>query len=352
MCLLDGWAINIIRTNYPTTIWYLPESYSLSVSYPPELLLGLVLYSPQNLTTCIRSRIREKYIRVGYMMTPYPTVSVPFSFYWWLCLPPSGQSLLRLLPGDGLGRVVTSRDCVSGGGMASDESWLRLPPGIRLEQVVTSRDCVSRPGLASVESWLCLPPSDESRLCLSARGASPTRGWPRASRDETPARGWPRTSRDCVSRPGLASVESWLCLPPSGESRLRLSARGASPTWGWTRASRDESPARGWPRTSRDCVSRPQASQDCVFLSRCISHPGLASGESWLRLPPGVSLGRVMTVSPTLRRVKMRLFARGASLARDCLRWVVTASPALERVVTASPIRGWPWKGIRLTPIS
>jgi hypothetical protein len=112
----------------------------------------------------------------------------------------------------------------------------------------------------------------------------------------------------------LASVESWLCLPPglvSGESWLRLllevgigrimtisppiiglgrvvtgsPARG----WHWVRLLPRGSlggfvtvcPGRSWPRTSRDCVSRL----------------ALASGESWLDLPPEVGLGQVVTAS-------------------------------------------------------
>jgi hypothetical protein len=42
--LLDGWTINIIGTNYPTIIRYLPEQYPLFVSYPPGLLPGPILY--------------------------------------------------------------------------------------------------------------------------------------------------------------------------------------------------------------------------------------------------------------------------------------------------------------------
>jgi hypothetical protein len=79
MHLLDGWTINIIGTNYTTTIQYLPEEYLLSVSYPPRLLPGLVLYPSWILTIRIWSRIQEKYIRVGYRITLYSAVSVPFS---------------------------------------------------------------------------------------------------------------------------------------------------------------------------------------------------------------------------------------------------------------------------------
>jgi hypothetical protein len=79
-------------------------------------------------------------------------------------------------------------------------------------------------------------------------------------------RGWPRASRDCVSRPWVASGESWLHLPP-----------GVGFGWAVT-----VSPARGWPWARCDCISRPR----------------LASGEWWLRLPPEVGLGRVVTTSP------------------------------------------------------
>jgi hypothetical protein len=56
----------------------LPDNYPVPtrvVSVP-----GLVLYPSQILTTRIWSLIREKYIRVGYKITLYPTVSVPFLF--------------------------------------------------------------------------------------------------------------------------------------------------------------------------------------------------------------------------------------------------------------------------------
>jgi hypothetical protein len=44
-----------------------------------RLLPGPILYPSRILTTRIRSRIREKYIRVGYVMTLYPAVFVSFS---------------------------------------------------------------------------------------------------------------------------------------------------------------------------------------------------------------------------------------------------------------------------------
>jgi hypothetical protein len=70
---------------------------------------------------------------------------------------------------------------------------------------------------------------------------------------------------------------------------------------------------QGWPQMSCDCVSRPR----------------LASGESWLHLPPGVGLGRVVTASP----------ARGWPWERhDCVSRPGVSCPGLaQAIVTASP---------------
>jgi hypothetical protein len=102
--------------------------------------------------------------------------------------------------------------------LALGESWLCIPPGVGLERVMTasptrgwpreSHDCISRLGLASGKLfWLLLPPevaSDESWLLLP-----PGVGLGRVM-TTSPAWGWPRSSRDCISRPRLASSESWL----------------------------------------------------------------------------------------------------------------------------------------------
>jgi hypothetical protein len=146
------------------------------------------------------------------------------------------------------------------------------------------------------------------------------------------ARGWPQVSRDCISCTGLASGESKMrSFSGVGLGRRDSVAHPrltSSESWLCLppRVSLGRvvsaSPARGWPLASHDCVSRP----------------GLASSESWLRLLPGVGLGRVLTAFP--------------------VGWVVTTFPArvglsepwlhllprvgLRQAVTTSPSRWWP----------
>jgi hypothetical protein len=60
----------------------------------------------------------------------------------------------------------------------------------------------------------------------------------------------------------------------------------------------------------------------------CVSNPGLVSGESWMRLPPEVTLESCLRLSPEV------------SLGR-----VMTAYHpryGVGRMVIVSPARGWP----------
>jgi hypothetical protein len=79
MYLLDGWTINIIGTNYPTIIRYLPEQYPLSVSLPARIITWSCLVSVPKLNYPYPVPYLRKYIRVGYGMTLYPAICVPFS---------------------------------------------------------------------------------------------------------------------------------------------------------------------------------------------------------------------------------------------------------------------------------
>jgi hypothetical protein len=60
-----------LPNNYPVPT----REYLLSVSYPPGLLPGPVLYTSRILTTRIRFRIQEKYIKEGYCWSLFSNAS-------------------------------------------------------------------------------------------------------------------------------------------------------------------------------------------------------------------------------------------------------------------------------------
>jgi hypothetical protein len=99
------------------------------------------------------------------------------------------------------------------------------------------------------------------------------------------AREWPQASHGCLSRSGLASDKSRLCLLYEGGLGRVVTT---SPTRGWLWASRDCLSPRGWPRVNRDCLSHPWLPSGESLLP---FSPRVASGESLLPVPPGLSSG-------------------------------------------------------------
>jgi hypothetical protein len=73
------WVVGQLISSGRTTRQLSGTYPMLSVTYPYGLLPGSVLYPSRILTTRIRSHIREKYIKIWYVMILYLTLSFSFS---------------------------------------------------------------------------------------------------------------------------------------------------------------------------------------------------------------------------------------------------------------------------------
>jgi hypothetical protein len=197
---------------------------------------------------------------------------------------------------------------------------------------------VHNSAVQSSSPWVeLIQPCCGSRACLARKVIGKPIKCP-MERFCTPIRGMPWASRDCISRPRLASGESWLHLP------LKVGLGRVVTT----------SPAQSWPRASQNSVS-------CLRL---------ASGESEQCLPFEVGHGWARTVSPiwcwpqvshdSFLRLELALGELEQCLPSEVgLGWVETVSPiwgwpqasrnivspsevGLGRVGTAYPVQGWP----------